>query len=74
MSEDALQGDCPDETWAALKRMAKAENDALLECARLRQRLATATRLLRRAVAELQGWCAYDDAETMEFLGREKEG
>lgn len=30
--------------------------------------LALATRLLRRAVAELRGWCSYDDAETWEFL------
>lgn len=72
MSEDALQGDCPDETWAALKRMAKAENDALLECDRLRQRLALATRLLRCAVTELNHHVLYDDAETMEFL-QEKE-
>lgn len=73
MSKDALQRGCPDDTWAALKRMAKAENDALLECDKLRADLALATRLLRRAVTELNHHVSYEDVETMEFL-QEKEG
>lgn len=47
MSKDALQRGCPDDTWAALKRMAKAENDALLECDKLRAALDAAERLLK---------------------------
>lgn len=36
--------------------------------------LALATRLLRRAVTELNHHVCYEDAETMEFLNPKKEG
>lgn len=51
-----------------------AASDPYAELAKAQADLALATRLLRRAVTELNHHVCYEDEETMEFLEREKEG